>query len=360
MKGTLQVSDTLAALAAQSTGVTVADYGIEETFAVIDQDNRIYNDEVRNELLPDFCVTSGEREWVYGGNDEMTVEEIDQYGDPDTEKVGAGATMGAPLKRFGRAVQWTWDYMQVTPVAEIAKQYTALQTADLKGIRRNIRNAFFVPTNNLTYRDRLLDNRTIKTYSLLNGDGMAIPMGPTGTLSDAATRTHYMGTASLVAADVRALIRKALDFEVQGELVLYIPGTQETAIRAMNTPGDFSALVDVDIVQPNTATYVRGDLDLRNPNDRRIGKFGAAWVDVRPWMPDNYLLVVDKGTGDMKPLQFRTRPNGAFADFGLRARVQSHPLYGDTWARDYGIAVRNRHMAAALYIGNATYTAPVL
>lgn len=358
MKGTLQVSDTLATLASKS--VTVATYGLDETFAVIDQDRRIYNDEVQNELIPDFCMTSDEREWVYGGNDEMTVEEIDEYGDPDTEKVGTGDTMGAPLKRYGRAVGWTWDYMQVTPVAELAKQYTALQTADLKGIRRNIRNAFFNPTNNLTYRDRFIDRKTIKTYALLNGDGMQIPLGPNGALSDAANRQHYIATASPTSATIKTLIRKVTDFDVVGEVVLYIPQTFEDTIRGYNAAGEFSPLMDVQIVQSQTTSYVRGELEMFNINDRRIGKFGAAWVEVKPWMPDNYLLVVDKGNGTMKPLQFRTRPNGTFSDFGLRARTQSHPLYADSLARDYGIAVRNRHMAAVAYVGGNSYLAPTL
>jgi hypothetical protein len=359
MQGTLQVSDTLATLAAAGN-TTVAEYGIDEAFAVINQDNQIYNEQVKNELLPDFCVVSDQREWVYGGNDEMTVEEIDEYGDADVEEVGAGDTMGAPLRRYGRGVQWTWDYFQITPLSELAKQYTALQTADLKGIRRNIRNALLNPTNNLTYRDRLIDRKVIKTYALLNGDGMAIPMGPSGALSDASNRTHFLATASLVAADFRALIAKVLDFEVGGELVLIIPRTMETAIRAMTTAGDFSPLMDVSIVQPNTATYVAGGLDVFNPNDRRIGKFGAAWVDVRPWMPDNYALCVDKGTGDAKVLQFRTRPRGVWSDFGLRARTKGHPLTADALARDYGIAVRNRHQAAALYTGGGSYLAPSL
>ena len=96
-------------------------------------------------------------------------------------------------------------------------------------------------------------------------------------------------------------------------------------------------------------------------SDRAIGIFGAAEVWVKPWMPANYLLVVDEGTGTMKPLAFRVQEDDAtLSEFSIRAEDESYPLRARTMARDFGVAPANRHMAASLFVGNTSYVAPVL
>jgi hypothetical protein len=63
----------------------------------------------------------------------------------------------------------------------------------------------------------------------------------------------------------------------------------------------------------------------------------------------------------MKPLAFRVQEDDpSLANFSIRAEDESYPLRARTMARDYGIGVAQRHMAAALYTGDTTYTAPTL
>jgi hypothetical protein len=63
----------------------------------------------------------------------------------------------------------------------------------------------------------------------------------------------------------------------------------------------------------------------------------------------------------MKPLAFRVQEDDpSLANFSIRAEDESYPLRARTMARDYGIGVAQRHMAAVLYTGDTTYTAPTL
>ena len=358
--GTLQVSDSLAALA-QAANRTVAEFGVREVYEIIREDMRLHNELVLRELIPDLCAITDQREGVYGSRDDMTVEEIDEFGRPDVQKVGAPAVMGFPLSSYGRSVQWTFDYMQTATVGELAEQYQAMRVADLKGIKFNIQTRMFTPTNNTTYLDRKLDNRNLTLRAFHNADSTQVWTGPNGETFDGSTHTHYTGIATLTGAAVTALITNVLEHGTTGELVLYINAAQEAAVRGFTASGEFTPYVDARIVQPQTATYAQGaNLDLMNPGDRPIGIFGAAQVWVKPWIPANYMAVIDKGMGNMKPLAFRTRPNGALADWGFRKRVdsESFPLYAETLARDYGIGVWHRHMAAFLRTNNATYSAP--
>src|SRR5262249_36936911 len=105
------------------------------------------------------------------------------------------------------------------------------------------------------------------------------------------------------------------------------------------------------------------NLQYETPDDREIGRFGPAVVQVKPYIPIGYLDCVDEGAGALKPLAYRTRPGGALSDLGPRGQSNptEFPILCKTWARDYGIGVWQRNMAAVMQVTtNAAYTAPVL
>jgi hypothetical protein len=361
--GTLQVSDTLQSLAL-AQGLTIAQFGVAETYALVERDLNYHNQLVNTEMIPDLCWVTDQREEQYGIQDDMTVEEIDEFGRPDTQKLGFATTMGFPLSSYGRSVGWTWDYAQVQTPGQLVEQVTAIKGGDLKGIRLNIARRLFNPANNLTYKDRKIDNKTLKLRALINADGEQVMPGPEMQAFNAGTHTHYTATnnASLTNTAVTALVNNVLEHGRVGELCLYINLAQEAAIRGFNGANEFTPYVDVRIRQSQTAVYAIDDtLDLDTPEDRAIGIYGAAKVYVKPWIPSGYLLCVDKGAGNMKPLAYRTRPGGALSDLGLRGRIKTDdfPLYAETLARDYGVGVWQRHMAACLQIvASTTYSAP--
>lgn len=357
--GTLQIADTIA-----SSQQTVAQYGEDNLYGQFQRALDIHNRWV-NDMVGMFCVRTTDRIRLYGGIDDVINEPMGEQSRPDASKGATGSNIGFPLYRFGSSMQWTRDYFRIARVDEVVAQMNAHANKDRLRVVTEIKKAFLIPTNNLTYRDQLASrqsaNVTLPVRAFLNADGVDIPLGPNGETFTGGSHTHYAGTTSLTAANISTLISNVLEHGVPTNLRLYINQAQEAAVRAMTGAGEFVAYVDARIRQPLTATYADRPLDINNTGDRAIGVFGAAEVWVKPWIPANYLLVVDEGTGNMKPLAFRVQEDDpGLSQFSIRAEDETYPLRARTMARDFGVAPAQRHMAAALYVGNASYVAPTL
>jgi hypothetical protein len=314
--GTLGVSDLLAA-----TGQLIANYGEDRAFEAIQNGLDAHN-EIVKEMVSDLAEVSSERLTRYGGTAAMTMVEIDEFGAPDTQKI------------------------------------LPARDADVRRLQGDIATAFFKPTNNLTYVDRLYDNATLPLKALLNADGAAIPYGPNGETFDGSTHTHYLGTASLVAANVSALIETVLEHHATGMIKLYINRAQEAAVRAM---ANFNQYFDARLTVADTVTRATGALDITNLYDRAIGTFDSAEVWVQPWVPANYMLAVDIAA-PTKPLRIRTR-SGTLDGLGaltIAADHEHYPLRAQTMEREYGVAALTRWNGAALLVNNATYSAPTI
>lgn len=361
MYGTLHISDTVA-----SSQQTVAQFGEDNLYTEISRGFAIHNNWV-NEMVDALCERTTDRLRLYGGLDDVQNEQMGEESRPDASKITAGVNIGFPLYRFGSSMQWTRDYFRTATVSEIVAQANAHANKDRLQIVRQIKLALMTPTNNLAYKDRLANrqaaNVTLPIRALLNADSTVVPQGPNGETFDASTHTHYAGYASgaVAAADVTLAVNTVLEHGVPTNLVMWIPIGLEATIRGYTGAGQFQPYTDARIRQPLDATYAIGrNLDVNNTGDRAIGIYGAAEVWVKPWMPSNYIIVVDTG-GSMKPLAYRTHENDAtLAEFSIRAEDESYPLRAKTMARDYGIAVGQRHMASVLYTGGSSYVAPTL
>ena len=124
----------------------------------------------------------------------------------------------------------------------------------------------------------------------------------------------------------------------------------------------FTAYIDARIIRGGGATsdVAAGALDMMNPYDRPIGIYGAAEIEVKPWVPSGYLLAVAEDIG-MSALVMRTR--GGFGQLQLIYEDESHPLRAQSYEREFGVGVWTRTAAAVLYIdsGNGdAYVAPTL
>jgi hypothetical protein len=88
-----------------------------------------------------------------------------------------------------------------------------------------------------------------------------------------------------------------------------------------------------------------------------IGYFNAAEVWTKPWVPQNYLVVLDTAA-PIKPLARRVRAN----DRGLyiAAQLDTHPLHAQYIQRYQGFSAWGRVALAVLKFNNAVYSAPVL
>jgi len=348
--GTLSSFDTLA-----TSQQSVAEFGEDRAFEAIEA-QRLAHNEIVMEQMAELVERTTDRQRRYGGGDAMSMDEVDEFGTADAQKVTAGVTVGFPLRLFQVTVQWTRKFMQNSTAAELAAQFTAAQDAHYKRITREIKRAIFTPTNS-TFTDRLVDGVSLALKAFVNADGAAIPPGPNGETFNGATHTHYLARAggSLAASDVVSAVETVVEHHAAGGVRLYINRAQEAAIRAMTA--NFTAYVDARIVPGSGTTVARGALSQLNLYDRAIGIFDSAEVWVKPWIPANYIFVWVAGAP--KPLVFRERTPGG-GGLQIAADDEAHPLRARVLEAEFGVGVWNRTNGSALYGGDTTYAAPTI
>ncbi len=357
--GTLTRFDTLAT----AYNTTVAQFGEDLAWQAIQQALTAHNDNLR-ESLGDLAEDTTDRLRRYGGPDAMAMEELDEFGTPDAQKISAGVTVAFPLKFYGIGLQWTRLYFQNAMASELAAQVNAAQDADVKAVQRELKKALFYKTN-YTFVDRRVDGVSLAVKQLVNADSAAIPLAPDGTSFDGATHTHYLGctaawsgaTAANKKTDLTNLTDTVLEHFLSGGLAIYINRAQEAGIRLAT---DFTPYVDARLIMGggSSATIARGNLDMANPTNRAIGVFGPAEIWVKPWIPSGYMLCLHTGGGG-KALVRRTRQGGG-GNLELLFENEQYPLRARALGREFGFAVYNRVAAAVLDTANTTYADPTI
>ncbi len=353
--GTLSIFDTIGGRRAAAN-----DYiGLYDP-ATLYQQLQVFLDahnHIMDAMSSDLMEPTTERFLTYGSNDETQMIDGDEMSRPEVQKVSVSPTMmGFPLRIRQVAYGVTQLFMETKTIGDLEQVVTACTDADLRDRLATIRAALFNPTNNLTYKDRFVDNITLPLRSLLNADGTYIPPDYYGNTFNVNTHTHYLGTASFVNADVHTLIDTVVEHFNTGSLRVYCNHANEATIRGF---ADFLPYWDARITPSvNQTNALQTPLDVLNIYNRPIGIFGAAEVWVKPWVPANYLFAFN--TDAPKPLRMRTRPSvGANrGELRISAQLAMYPLMATYMEREYGIGVYNRENGACLYTGNATYTAP--
>lgn len=350
--GTLSVADLLATA---RVGASVMEVGEDRTFAAIDAYLQAHN-QIQRELFDLLVEETTERTVGTGASDTMTMDELDEFGRADPQKVTAGDILGFPLRLYGGALQWTRKYFENHTPAELVAQVDAMMTADAQNLQKQVKRALFFSAN-YTFTDKLVDRMSIAVKRLVNADSFPLPIGPNGEVFTASSHTHYLARVggSLAASDVSALISTVTEHYNSGTAVLYINQAQEAAIRAMTS--NFTAYMDARIIPASTATVARGTLDQSNIYDRAIGVFDQAEVWVKPWVPANYLFAFM--VGQQKPIAKRVRRAGS-GDLVLDYENEQYPLRARQYGREFGVGVRNRVNGAVLYAGGTSYTNPTI
>jgi hypothetical protein len=348
--GTLSVADLLATVRA---GQSVTDIGEDRTFEAISNYLAAHN-AILNEELMGFVERTTERVEGVGGVDTMTMQELDEFGRADAQKVTAGDQLGFPLRLYGIALQWSRKWFENHTPQELVAQVDAAALADVLNVQTQMKRALLFSAN-YTFTDKLIDKMSIPVKRLVNADSFPIPPGPNGETFTASSHTHYLARVggSLAASDVSALITTVAEHYNTGAIRLYINQAQEAAIRAMTS--NFTAYVDARIITGSGTTVANGVLDQSNIYNRAIGVFDQAEVWVKPWVPANYLFAWVMG--QTPPLVMRERRAGS-GDFGLDYEDEQYPLRARQLGREFGMGVRNRLNGAVLYAGNTTYTNP--
>lgn len=355
MFGTLSTLDTLAA-----TQQSIAAYGEDRAWSEVEAAMMAHNRQMQ-EMLSSLVERTTDRQRRYGSAATKSMQVADQFGRPQAQKVTAGVTLGFPLRLYEDALQWTRKFTQAPGSApQLAAEFDAILDADYRQVMYEIKNALFTPTNS-TFTDVLQDNVSLAVKALVNADSASIPLGPNGESFNGASHTHYLFTAgaTLAAADVSGLVSTVLEHSNRGEIQIWINTAQETAFRGL---AGFVADIAAYIVRGGAATAdITGTaLDLLNPQNRRIGMFGAASVYVKPWMPSGYLAAVNVGVAE-SPLAMRVRDG--MGDLQLVFEDDNHPLRARGYEREFGMGIWNRVGAAVLFVdalSGGAYAAPSL
>lgn len=353
--GTNAALDTLAAL----NNTLVADIGEDTVWNEIQRALEIHNS-ITNEMMGEFVERSTDQLRRYGGTDSMAMDELDEFGRADAQKITAGATVGFPLRKYGVSVQWTRTYLLEAMASEIVANATAAMDADVKAIQREVKRALFLPTN-VTFLDRLVANLSLPVKRLVNADSMPIPQGPNGEAFTASSHTHYLFTAgvAIAAADLTALVLAVAEHTNTGQVVVNINAAQETAVRALT---GFVPVTPTFVTPATSAAAIVQQYDTTSLGDRLIGYYGGNYAEVRvkPWVPAGYLHAWIRG--GPTPLVMRTRRAGS-GDLQLVYEDETHPLRARGWEREFGVSVWNRTNGAVLFVdagAAGSYVAPTI
>lgn len=354
--GTLSIFDTIGARRAAANDF-IHKYDertlYEQLQVFLDIHNRLIN-----QMTDDLVEPTMERYMTWGSNDTIDMIEGDEYSRPDAQKVTVNPVdMGFPLRIKQAAYGVTKLFMETKTLGDLEQVITAATDADIRDRLKTIRAALFNPTNNLTYKDRWVDNITLPIRALVNADGAYIRPDQFGNVFDPSTHTHFLGTSSFADTDLLALINTVVEHYPTGAVRVYINRSQETTVRGFTSGATkFYAYYDARITPTLNADVARGNtLDQLSIYDRAIGIFGAAEIWVKPWVPANYLFAFN--TGAPKPLRMRTR-NAQRGNLRIAAQIEMYPLQAQFLEREYGIAVFERTNGACLKTDNATYSAP--
>jgi hypothetical protein len=298
--GTFTSLDTLATL----NNTTVAQLGEDTAFAAVDAALAAHN-AIMTDLMDSLVERTTDRLRRYGGPASMQMDEMDEMGTPDAQKLAAGSNVGFPLRLYGGSLQWTRKAFQNMMASEFAAQVTGMMDADKNVVIRQIKRAIYTPTNSNSYADRLIDGVTLPVKALVNADSAPIPLGPNGETFNAATHTHYLFSASFIAANLSSLISTVTEHYGNGNIIVCINQADEAAVRAFT---GFVAYIDPRLMNLTTAVTARDSLDnLVNIYNRRIGLYQGAEIWVKPWVLAGYPFCYLEG--QPKPLVMRTRPS---------------------------------------------------
>ena len=347
--GTYDISALLAA-----NNQSLASYGTDRIAQILAADNESYNAQV-DSFLADFTLTTTDRQVLAGSSIGGNMVELDEYGRPPTQKDIPGYLVGLPLRKFGFATGWTQDYLDNATPADLAIKQQAAQAADLRRTRYEIATALFNATN-FSFVDALVDNVALPAKALINADSSPMQNGPNGEVFDGTTHTHFDGSATLTAAAVSASVTDVAEHRIGVKLRIYINQADAAAFALLAgfTPLNAAYLQQINL---STSAILDPRLDITKTDNRMIGYFNAAEVWTKPWVSQNYLIVIDTAA-PIKPLARRVRPN----DRGLyiAAQLDTHPLHAQYFQRYQGFAAWGRVAAAVLKFNNATYAVPAL
>lgn len=353
--GVLALNDLLAV-----QNVSTASFGLDRVAATLAEETAYLNSRL-SEMLSDFAFTQTEQSATWGGGGIHSMTKVDEYGLPLTQKSMASITAQFPLNLFRQAIGWTSEYVENATPSELATQFLQMRKGYLAAIYTDMARAIYGVGGNYTFVDKLTKNISLAVKTLINADGSVLPNSPAGASFDGSTHDHLHGEASLTYAFVDALIAEVVEHGNTKGLRLYISSTDKAAFSALqkSVANDrFVPLSSAQIIYSGVNSTVEklNNLDVEN---QLIGYWlpTGCEVWVKPWCPASYILCV---ATQMPEKVLCYRQPALNPGWRIAATYSDYPLIGEFAQAKFGFGVFNRVMAAVLYTGNATYSAPTI
>jgi hypothetical protein len=334
--------------------MTAMQFGEDRIWEAIQVELAVQN-RLTTEFLRLFCEFTNDNMRRYGSSSRMQMQRVDQRGSVMPQKpILPGQNIGIPLALYDLATQWTTKALERLPAQQMARNIDAATLGDRVNVMSAVRTALFNPTNHVEYENDLTGNPIeLPVKVLLNADGQTIPLGPQGESFNGGSHTHYMFAAAPSAADGAALLENVVEHFASGDMRLYINRQEEPTVEAWT---GFKAYDDPRLREGAQAANAGalGGVQFFDLNNRRIGVFRSAQVEVKAWVPPGYLMAVN--LAGPKVLAYRTY-DAESGQFRLVFRDRSKPLEYSVWEREFGVAVVQREVAAIMRVGGS-YTAP--
>lgn len=347
--GTLSTLDTLA-----SIRQSVVAFGEDRAWTSIAAALEAHNAQIQ-EMMGTLVDRTTDTRRSYGTGDVKVMDEMDQWGQSDAQKISASVAVDFPLRRYGSSLQWTRQWMQSNTVAQLVAEVNAIMDSDRSNMLKQVKRAIYIPTN-YTFVDKLgvPANVPLNVKAFANNDGSGYPVGPNGEIF-ATSHNHYLANATLTGAAADSLVTAVQEHYNSGQPVIVINSADEAAWRALP---NFKPYIDPRLTLNFNANQPIERLNFANIYNREIGLYGAALLRVRPYAITSYAYAYIEG--QEPPLAMRVPQFEGLGDLNLDYEDERLPLRARSYGRQFGVGVWQRVGGAVLQFNNGTYVAPTI